>query len=377
HLFLQLFAQSGQLCERRVRVEAGGFLFAWPRLEGLFALGGILASLSAIVLAALPVLPAITAAGILRAVALFLRAALAFLPAALLVAGLLAAVAAMAAASAMVVARSLEPLFTPKQNRLGCFGFGQLWLCRCCGLVDRGGCRRRGRTILALQGRLALGTAWGSIFDGSVTVASYRLHVHFSSGSGFAASIRTLCRRLLRRRGGSRGLVVGSLEREPFGVSGPCVGHPRCFSGPVRTAFLAGVFARLSRRRRSLYRGSLRCGGGLCGSVDLFQPGLDLAFRSGLGAIAKALENLLHVVRCGAQDRQHGGSHHEGLAVIGAVRAGSQARLPVDRRADQVCQTFQYIHAHGTAAKIAVARQPVEFLVEGLVDHHRRAPGGE
>src|SRR5690606_19989861 len=140
------FAQSGQLCERRVRVEAGGFLFAWPRLEGRFALGGILASLSAIVLAALPVLPAITAAGILRAVALFLRAALAFLPAPLLVAGLLAAVAARAAASTMVVARSLEPLLTPQQNRLGCFGlrFGQLWLCRCCGLIDRGRCRGGG-----------------------------------------------------------------------------------------------------------------------------------------------------------------------------------------------------------------------------------------
>src|SRR5690606_19162389 len=320
HLFLQLFAQSGQLCERRVRVEAGGFLFAWPRLEGRFALGGILASLSAIVLAALPVLPAITAAGILRAVALFLRAALAFLPAALLVAGLLAAVAAMAAASAMVVARSLEPLLTPQQNRLGCFGFrfGQLWLCRCCGLIDRGRCRRRGRAILALQGRLALGTAWDSIFDGSVTVASYRLHVHFSSASGVGASIRNLCGRLLLRRGGSRGLVVGSLEREPFGVSGRGVGPPSCFSGPICTASLAVVCARLPRRLRSLYRGSLRFGGGLCGSVDLFQPGLDLAFRSGLGAIAKALENLLHVVLCGSQDREHGGSHHDGLGVIGA-----------------------------------------------------------
>ena len=73
--------------------------------------------------------------------------------------------------------------------------------------------------------------------------------------------------------------------------------------------------------------------------------------RLRLGAIAETLQDLFHVVGVGAEDRHHRRRHHEGRAVIGAVRTRAEPGLPGQRRPDEIGQPLQDVDAHGAAAE--------------------------
>ena len=104
---------------------------------------------------------------------------------------------------------------------------------------------------------------------------------------------------------------------------------------------------------------------------------LTAAAGLGIRAIAEALEDLLHVVGGGAEDRHHRRRDDEAAAVERAFGPRAGARLPGQRRADQVGQALENVDAHGAAAEHAEAGELVEGALEGRVDDDRGAAGGK
>ena len=131
-----------------------------------------------------------------------------------------------------------------------------------------------------------------------------------SRASVAACRLRSRVRRAFRlrqaRRHSPRPASCGSRQR--FGRR-----QPACSAAAfaAASAFSASALAAASRAAWSS-ASSLR---------------LHLGGRLRLGAIAEAFQDLFHVVGIGAEDRHHRRRHHEGLAVIGAVRTRAEARL--------------------------------------------------
>ncbi len=158
-----------------------------------------------------------------------------------------------------------------------------------------------------------------------------------------------------RFHGLGRDRDLGSFHGYHAGLLGHDLGLGRCLGGGglVRSGF---TFGRLRSR-------SQRHGDGGAGTA--------------LHHVAERLQDRGEVLACAADQRGHGHGGYETIAIgrTGRRLAGGDARAIGDGRADQVGQTLQDVHTHGTAAADAEACGTVEARRDLRIDRDRGATG--